>query len=293
MICFEDWHGTKGDYECKRILSNILDFGCLDKDPRPKYKDGTPAHTLSYNGDISKYDLSKGEFPISTLRPIATKFAIGEILWIYQDQSSDINLLEDKYGIKWWKPWDIGNGTIGQCYGATVKRHDLMNKLLKGLIENPDGRRHIMSLWQDEDFNEPHGLKPCCFLTIWNVRHAKDKDYLDMMLIIRSSDFILAGTLNQIQYVVLQHLVARHCGYAPGVFTFVMDNVQIYDRHIDGVKEILNRSGIDCNPYVWLNPEKKNFYDFTMEDIKIMDYPMEEIKKKNPQISVFKDEIGI
>ena len=286
--------GTAGDIEHKRILNKILNIGCKDKNPRPKYADGTPAHTLSYNGDMSQYDLSKGEFPIITLRPIATKLAIGEILWIYQDQTSDLSVLEDKYNVHWWNDWDIGNHSIGQVYGATVKRWDLANRLIKDIQDDPDGRRHIMSLWQEQDLREPHGLKPCAFLTIWNVRHGKDLiDYLDMMLLIRSNDFCAAGCINQVQYVVFQYLMARHLGYTPGIFTCFMDNIQIYDRHIDGAKELLRREPIECAPKVWLNPEKKNFYDFTLDDIKIIDYPMEEIKKKNPQIDDFKNNIGI
>lgn len=287
--------GTKGDQEHRRIITNILyRYGNMDKNPRPKYADGTPAHTLSYNGDMSRYDLSKGDFPIITLRPIATKSAIGEILWIYQDQSNDLDILKNKYGITWWDPWKLENeNTIGQVYGATVKRWDLMNRLLEGIKKDPDGRRHIMSLWQEQDLSEPHGLKPCAFLTMWNVVHAKDKDYLDMALVIRSSDFMTAGCINQVQYVALQYMVARHLGYEPGVFTFFMNNIQIYDRHIDGAKELINRTPVVCSPKLWLNPDKKDFYDFTIDDIKVIDYPVDEIKKQNPQIDAFKENIGI
>ena len=286
--------GTAGDIEHKRIIENILSKGYKDKNPRPKYADGTPAYTLSYNGDLCKYDFSLNEFPIITLRPIATKLAIGEILWIYQDQTSDLSVLEDKYNVHWWRDWDIGNHSIGQVYGATVKRWNLVNNLIKDIQNDPDGRRHIMSLWQEQDLKEPHGLKPCAFLTIWNVRHGNDNiDYLDMSLLIRSNDFCAAGCINQVQYAVLQHLIARHLNYTPGIFNVFLQNIQIYDRHIDGAKELLRRESIECTPKVWLNPEKRNFYDFTLDDIKIIDYPMEEIKKKNPQIDDFKNNIGI
>lgn len=294
---------VKGDYEHKRILKDILIHGCLDKNPRPKYADGEPAYTISYNGEMCRYNLYNGEFPITTLRPIATKFAIGEILWIYQDQTNDLDVLKDKYGITWWDDWEVDNTrTIGQVYGATVKRYNLVNNLINDIKNDPDGRRHIMSLWQEKDFLEPHGLKPCAFLTLWNVRHEKqsilntldrDMDFLDMMLVIRSSDYTLAGVINQVQYVVLQHLIARHLGYEPGVFTCVFDNIQIYDRHIDAAKELIRREPIECKPYVWLNPDKTNFYDFTIDDIKIKGYPMQEIKEKNPQINTLKENIGI
>lgn len=284
--------GTIGDDNHKRIINDILIYGCMDKSPRPKYKDGTPAYTKSLNGVMSQYDIQH-EFPIITLRPIATKSAIGELLWIYQDQSSDLDLLKEKYGVTWWDPWDIGNRSIGQCYGATVKRHDLVNRLLDDIEKDPDGRRHIMSLWQDDDFKEPHGLKPCCFMTMFNVRHEETGDFLDMCMIQRSCDYGTAGVINQVQYCVLLHLIARHTGYLPGKFTWFCNNIQIYDRHFDAARELVEREGITCNPHVWLNPDKKDFYSFTKDDIKIVDYPLDEIKKKNPQLSVFRDEIGI
>ncbi len=277
--------GTKGDMYTKKILDRILEEGTMDINPRPHYEDGTKAHTLSVNHGICTYDISKGEFPITTLRPIAIKSSIGEILWIYQDASNDLDLLRDKYNVKWWDSWDIGDRTIGSVYGETVRRHDLMKNLLKELKDNPDGRRHMISLWQEDDFKEKHGLKPCAFLTEWNVRHGRDgKDYLDMMLTQRSSDFATAGNINQLQYLVLQHLVARHLNMEVGRFTWNYNNIQIYDRHINQAIEMLNREPIDCEPKIWLNPEKKDFYDFTLDDIKLEGYPTQKVKEKNKQL---------
>ena len=310
---------TKGDVYTKEIFERILNEGCMDINPRPHYEDEvlvdgrtvtdllgnvielsenqglikrnnkwylcTPAHTLSVNHGMCTYDLTKGESPLITLRPIATKSSIGELLWIYQDESNDLNILRDKYGVSWWDEWDIGNRTIGSVYGETVRRHKLMKKLLEEIKNNPDGRRHNMDLWQEDDFKKPHGLKPCAYRTDWNVRHGKDGiDYLDMSLKQRSSDFATAGCINQVQYLVLLHLVARHLDLCPGRFTWYYDNIQIYDRHINQVNELLSRESVECNPTIKLNPNKKNFYDFTPEDITIEDYPKELIKKKNPQV---------
>ena len=189
---------TKGDYYTKEIFTRILEEGTLDKYPRPKYSDGTSAHTLSVNHGMCTYDITKNESPMITLRPIAIKSAIGELLWIYQDESNNLDLLKEKYGVTWWDDWDLGNRTIGTCYGETVKKHNLMEELLWGLKNDCDGRRHIINLWQNEDFKQPHGLKPCAFLTVWNVRHGNDGiDYLDMCLFQRSSDFATAGCINQ------------------------------------------------------------------------------------------------
>ena len=276
---------TRGDLYHKDILSTILSEGCMDKNPRPHYEDGEPAHTLSINHVMCSYDLSKGEFPIITLRPIAYKSAIGELLWIYQDQSNNLDLLKDKYNVTWWDEWDIGDRTIGACYGETVRRHNLMNNLLEGIKKDPDGRRHIINMWQEDDFKEPHGLKPCCYQTNFNVRHGKDgEDYLDMCLYQRSADFCVAGCINQLQYTVFLYLVARHCGYKPGKFTWMCANVQIYDRHIKQAKKLISRKALECTPRIWLNPEKTNFYDFNIDDIMILGYPLEQIKLVNPQL---------
>ena len=157
---------TKGDIYHKQMLKRILTENNKDENPRPKYADGTPAHTLFVNHAFQTYDVSKGECPIETLRPIAWKSAVKEIFWIYQMQSNKISDLHD-LGIKYWDEWDIGDGTIGCRYGATVKKHDLINNLINGLVKDPFGRRHIMSLWQEDDFHDETGgttkrLNPCC-----------------------------------------------------------------------------------------------------------------------------------
>lgn len=278
---------TKGDMYTKETLERILNEGCLDKNPRPHYADGTPAHTLSINHVFHTYDLTKGEIPLITLRPIAIKSAIGEMLWIYQDKSNDLELLKNKYNVSWWDEWDIGDRTIGSVYGETIRQYDLVNKvLLEGIKNDPDGRRHILSMWQYDQFEKKHGLKPCAFETHWNVRHGNDGiDYLDMKLIQRSSDFATAGCINQMQYLVFMLMIARHLGYTPGRFTWDCTNVQIYDRHIEQVKEMLNRESVECNPEIILNEDKTNFYDFTPDDVEIKGYPKKLIKEKNPQLN--------
>lgn len=282
------------DYQ-KGIITRILNHGYLDVNPRPKYADGTPAHTYSVNHHFQTYNLAEGEFPFQTLRPQAWKSAINEILWIYQKQSNKISDLHEM-GIHYWDAWDIGDGTIGCRYGETVKKHHLMDNLLKDLKENPFGRRHIMSLWQEDDFHDEtggttKGLNPCCYETIWNVRMGDDnKLYLDMLMNQRSSDYIVSNFLDEIQYVALQMMVAKSCGYEPGIFTHVSENVQIYDRHIDQAKTLLNRNNIDCHPKLILDTDKTDFYSFTIEDFKVEDYPRELIKKENPQLEF---ELGI
>ena len=281
----------KADQMCKDTIKNILDYGSLDINPRPKYKDGTPAHTLSINHVFHSYNLDKGEFPLLSLRPIAVKSAIGEILWIYQDESNNLDLLKDKYNVTWWDEWEVENTrTIGACYGETIRRSNQMRKLLDQIKKDPDSRRHILSLWQVKDFDDPHGLKPCALYSQYNIRHEKDGDYIDGFTMLRSSDYLTAGCINQVQYIALLMMIARHTGYKVGKFTCGFINCQIYDRHIENAKIMLERESIPANPKIILNPEKKDFYDITIDDFKIVDYPREEIKNKNPQL-IF--ELGI
>lgn len=280
---------NKADQYMKKDIERILNNGYLDVNPRPKYADGTPAHTYSVNHVCRTYDLSNGEFPICSLRRIAWKTGIKEIFTIYQKPTNNISEMENM-GVTWWKDWDIGDGTIGQRYGATVKRYDLINKLIDDIEKDPYGRRKIVSLWQENDLRETTGLAPCAFLTIWNVRG----EYLDMVLIQRSGDMLTAsgaGGINEIQYAALLMMIARHCGYKPGVFTHFVANEQIYDRHVEQANEMLNRvkalEEMDnlAPPKLLLNPDKTNFFEMTIEDFTVENYePM------TPQLKL---ELGI
>lgn len=264
---------NKADILYKDLCNRILNEGntTLGEEVRPRYADGTPSHTYFVNQVWEEYDLEKGEFPILTLRQVAWKSGIKEILWIYQDQTNDLDVLEEKYGIRWWNEWEVnGSRTIGQRYGATVKKYDLMNQLLDGLKKQPYGRRHIINLYQYTDFAESEGLYPCAMETHWSVRGG----LLDMTLIQRSSDVPVANAINKIQYVALQMMVAKACGLNVGKFCHLVQNAHIYDRHIDAVKEMLQRSGQEGgeNLRLVLDTDKTNFYDFRIEDFKIEGY---------------------
>ena len=263
------------DEYLKADIKNILNKGQKDENPRPKYEDGTPAYTYFVTHNVRTYDLSKGEFPITTLRPIAWKNAIKEVLWIYQDASNSLDILENKYNIHWWNSWESQNfpGTIGNRYGHTVARYDLMNKrVLEDIKKDPYGRYHIMNLWQEDELRSSDGLKPCAYETIWTVRG----QYLDMFLNQRSGDMLVAsgaGNVNEVQYAALLMMVAKDTGYEPGKFTHMVVNEQIYDRHIENAKELLNRqSDISKVPVMKLNKDKTGFYDFTIDDFELTDY---------------------
>ena len=288
---------TTADLRLTQDISNILNNGFEDENPRPKYSDGTPAHTISVNHVVRSYNLQK-EFPICSLRPIAWKSGIKEILWIYQDKSNSLDLLRDKYNIHYWDDWEskVMPGTIGVRYGETVRKHNLIDNLINDIKTNPYGRRHIMSLWQEDDFLASDGLLPCAFLTDWNVRG----EYLDMLLFQRSGDMLTAsgaGGINEVQYAALQMMIAKTTGYKPGKFTHVVCNEQIYDRHIEVAKELLKRANGQSLEYVYgkgyeftyprmiFESKNNDFYEFSINDFRLEGY--EPIK---PQLKL---ELGI
>ena len=297
---------TKADHYMYEINHHITMDGFKDVNPRPKYLDGTPAHTLSVNHTFRTYDLSKGQFPICTLRPIAWKTGIKEIFTIYQKPTNVISEME-KMGVNWWNEWNIGDGTIGQRYGATVSRYDLIKNLIKDIEVDPYGRRKVVSLWQETDLRETEGLAPCAFLTIWNVRNdGKGNEYLDVHLIQRSGDSLAASCagVNECQYSALLMMVAKHCGYKVGCLYHVVANEQIYDRHVDQANEMIRRyeerlaqeskedmewedsyqgegPGEPVYPNLLFETDKTDFYSFTIDDFKLINYePMK------PQLSL-------
>ncbi|MBQ1314289.1 MAG: thymidylate synthase, partial [Clostridia bacterium] len=209
---------------------------------------------------------------------------------IYQKPTNRLDEMKEM-GVTWWDPWDIGDGTIGQRYGATVKRYDLIHKIIEDIEKNPYGRRKVMSLWQEADLAETPGLAPCAFLTMWNVRG----EYLDMSMVQRSGDMLTAsgaGGINEIQYAALLIMIAHVTGYKPGVFTHFVANEQIYDRHIDNAHEMLRRAEVaekeadGKSPNLLLHAAPGcAFEDITLDDFELVDY-----EAQKPQL---KFELGI
>ena len=274
---------NKADKYYIQNLKNIIWEGSWDENPRPKYSDGTPAHSMFITQVFEEYDIAKGEFPITTLRNTAIKTGIKEILWIYQKQTSSLEVARE-LGINWWEEWNIGDNSIGQRYGATIKRYDLMNKLLDGLVNEPFGRRHIINMYQYSDLEETPGLYPCAYETIWSVRKVGEDKVLDMTLIQRSNDYLVASYINKVQYLALQMMVAGHCGYKVGKFCHLVQNLHIYDRHFDAVIELINRTPFETElPYIELL-ENKNFYDYTIDDFKV--HNVDKIMKINSKLEM-------
>ena len=265
---------TKADTIFKENIRKIMEEGVWSEQARPKYKDGRTANSKYITGAFMEFDLAKGEFPITTLRPIAIKSAIKEMLWIYQDQSNSLDLLEDKYNVHYWNDWEVGDSrTIGQRYGAVVKKHDIIHKILNQLEANPWNRRNIISLWDYEAFEETDGLLPCAFQTMLDVRRVDGEIYLDATLTQRSNDMLVAHHINAKQYVALQMMIAKHFGWKVGKFFYFINNLHIYDNQFEQAEELLRREPSDCQPHLVLNvPDGTNFFDIKPEDFELVDY---------------------
>lgn len=265
----------------KYLLENIIAIeqkGSWDKNPRPKYSDGVPAHTKFITDVFEKYE--PDEVPITESRRIAWKTGIRELLWIYSDQTTELQPLRDRK-VMYWDDWKLeGTDTIGSTYGETVKNYDMVNNLLKGLEEDPYGRRHLLNLWQEQDFTKQHGLKPCAFLSMYSVRDSPDvagELLLDASLTIRSSDYLTAGHINRTQYKALQMMIAKHLGIGVGTFSVHTKNLHIYDRHMENIKPIKEAieevsQRVTVPKLVLDVPDKTNFYDIKDSDFTMTDY---------------------
>ena len=265
---------TKADLIFKENISKIMEEGVFSEQARPKYKDGTTANSKYITGAFAEYDLAKGEFPITTLRPIAVKSAIKEIFWIYQDQSNELSVLNDKYGVTYWNDWEVGKtGNIGQRYGAVVKKHHITDKILKQLADNPWNRRNVISLWDYEAFEASEGLYPCAFQTMFDVRRVDGDIYLDATLTQRSNDMLVAHHINAMQYVALQMMVAKHFGWKVGKFFYFINNLHIYDNQFEQAEELLRRTPAACQPRLLLNiPDGTDFFAIKPDDFELVDY---------------------
>ena len=250
---------------------DILNNGVWDTDRevRPRWLDGTPAHTVKKFCIVNRYDLSK-EFPIITLRKQAFKSAVDEILWIWQKKSNRVADLHSHI----WDSWAGEDGTIGKAYGYQLGvKHiykegefDQVDRVLYDLKHNPASRRIMTNIYTFADLHEMN-LYPCAYSMTFNVTG----DKLNGILNQRSNDMAVANGWNVMQYAVLLHMFAQVSGLKVGELVHVIADAHIYDRHIPAVKEMLNNPEYPA-PKFWINPEIKNFYDFKVEDFKLEGY---------------------
>jgi thymidylate synthase len=260
----------------KDEVNQILTQGFNDEqyEVRPKWPDGTPAHTIKTFCAVRRYDLSK-EFPVLTLRTQMFKGVVRELLWMWQKKSNVVDELGKSASI--WRAWEDDKGTIGKTYGYQLGKvsdygygkFDQVDNLIYLLKNKPMDRRMITTMWCPEDLTEMN-LPPCVYETLWDVKDGK----LNCLVIQRSGDLLAAaasGGWDTMQYAVLTHMLAQVCGYEVGELVHIVNNLHIYDRHVDAVKEIMNNPEYPA-PKLWINPEVKDFYDFTEDDFELVDY---------------------
>ena len=268
---------SKADSIFIAMCRDIIDNGesSVGQNVRPRWEDGTPAHTVKRFGVVNRYNLAE-EFPILTLRPTGFKSAIDEILWIWQKKSNNIKDL----GSKIWDSWADETGSIGKAYGYQlgVKHRyregmfDQVDRVLFDLKNDPYSRRIMTNLYVHQDLAEMN-LYPCAYSMTFNVAAGKLNGILNQ----RSNDVLVANNWNVVQYAVLMHMLAQVSGLAVGELVHVIADAHIYDRHIPLVEEMLERATYPA-PTFQMNPEIKNFYDFTVEDFALVNY------QKNEQI---------
>lgn len=258
---------------CKDILEN----GCSTEGEkvRPKWEDGTFAYTIKKFGVVNRYDLSK-EFPAMTLRRTAIKSAVDELLWIWQRKSNNIHNLKSHI----WDEWADENGSIGKAYGYQMQvKHqykegmmDQVDRVIYDLKNNPYSRRIMTNLYVHQDLHEMN-LYPCAYSMTFNVTKKPDHEKLTLNAILnqRSQDILTANNWNVVQYAVLVHMLAQVCDMEVGELVHVIADAHIYDRHVPMVKELISREPLPA-PKFWLNPEIKDFYEFTADDVKLIDY---------------------
>ena len=259
--------------------TDIIENGYWDTelDVRPRWHDGTPAHTVKKFCIVNRYDLTK-EFPILTLRRTAFKSAVDEILWIWQKKSNNINDLNSHI----WDSWADETGSIGKAYGYQLGvKHkykegefDQVDRVLYDLKHNPASRRIMTNIYTFQDLHEMH-LYPCAYSMTFNV----SGNVLNGILNQRSNDVAVANNWNVVQYSVLLMMLAQVSGLKAGELVHVIADAHIYDRHIPVVKKMLEHEQFEA-PKLIINPNVKNFYDFTVDDFTLVDYKYNKIDEK-------------
>lgn len=268
---------SKADDIFCAMCADIIDNGTTTEGQkvRPRWEDGTPAYTIKKFGMCNRYDLRE-EFPALTLRRTALKSAMDEVLWIYQRKSNNIHDLSSHI----WDEWADEDGSIGKAYGYQigVKSHypqgdlDQMDKVLLDLRETPYSRRIMTNTYVFSDLSEMN-LYPCAYSVTYNVTQDpnEDRPTLNMLLNQRSQDVLAANNWNVCQYAILLMMVAQVNNMIPGELVHMIADAHIYDRHVDIIRELISRPR-HAAPRVSLNPEVRDFYAFTTDDLIVEGY---------------------
>jgi len=253
---------------CQKVLSE--GFSTEGQQVRARWADdNSPAYTKKIFGVVNRYNLQE-EFPALTLRPVPFKTCIDELLWIWQKKSNRICDLKGHI----WDSWADENGTIGKAYGYQMQKKyifkqgemDQVDNVLWCLKNDPYSRRIMTNIFNFEDLHEM-GLEPCAYSMTFNVTG----NTLNAILNQRSQDILAANAWNVCQYAVLVHMMAQVSGLVPGELVHVIADAHIYDRHLPVIEELIKRPTFPA-PTFKMNPEIKNFYDFTLDDFALENY---------------------
>ena len=272
---------SRADEIFAQNMQDIMDNGFWDTDlnVRPKWEDGTPAHTVKKFGIVNRYNLQE-EFPILTMRRTAFKSCVDELLWIWQKKSNNIKDLNSHI----WDSWADETGSIGKAYGYQLGvKHkykegefDQVDRVLFDLKNNPASRRIMTNIYNFQDLHEMN-LYPCAYSMTFNVTG----DTLNGILNQRSNDMLTANNWNVVQYAVLLIMFAQVSGLKVGELVHVIADAHIYDRHIPLVKEVLAKPRHKA-PKLIVDTSITNFYDFTVDSFQLVDYEYEKLDKKIP-----------
>ena len=272
---------SKADKIFVEMCNDIINtgFSSIGENVRPKWEDGSPAHTIKKFAVINKYNLEE-EFPILTLRPTNLEASIDELLWIWQKKSNNIKDLNSKI----WNAWADEKGSIGKAYGYQLAQKidfpegkmDQVDWILHTLKNSKSSRRMITNIFNHNDLKDM-GLQPCAYSITLNVSGNK----LNMLLNQRSQDILVANNWNVCQYAILLYMFAISNDLVAGELVHVIADAHIYDRHIPIIKELITRQQYPA-PRLEINNSKKNFYNFTVNDFKLIDYIAGKQVKKIP-----------
>lgn len=289
---------ARADKVYKRVIKLIAKYGKWDEEVRPRWADGTPAHTKAVLNVQMKFDNGK-EIPLLTTKAVPRKDPVNEMLWIWQHKSNNVVFLREVLKCKVWNEWERADGTIGKAYGWQLRNkrrrvkitQQLIEMIMKGqlsdnhertydgyiwldqvdyliymLMTNPYSRRIKTTLWCVEDLDDM-ALEPCVYETHWQMWDGK----LNLTVCVRSNDMGLGNPYNIYQYAILHRMIAQVTGHEVGEICFNIDNAHIYDRHEKALLEQVQRETYEA-PIVTINPNIVSFYDFTIDDIKVENY---------------------
>jgi thymidylate synthase len=285
------------------LLQDILDNGEI-KDDR------TGVGTISVFGRSIRFDLRRN-FPAVTTKKLAWKACVGELLWFIEGSSDERRLAELTHGTKdgtvtiwtpnalapYWKPKAKFEGDLGRVYGVQwrhwktpvvhksesfkndlghwyhrkgsvhFKETDQLENLIEGIKKDPYGRRHIINAWNAGELDEM-ALPPCHVMSQFNVSKSGE---LSCHMYQRSVDVFLGLPFNIASYALLTHMIAHVCDLKVGELIISTGDTHIYNNHLDQVREQLTRTPLEL-PTLWLNPAVTSIDNFTMNDVKLLDY---------------------